>query len=87
MHKREIVWNLLFAVLLISFAVADYTGFTVFPHEYAAGFTRFVLVAVFITVSLSIRSIMLALGEKKVLLNLVLFSVYWFSMCQWVVVI
>jgi hypothetical protein len=87
MHKREIIWNLVFAALLVSFLVMDWTGLTAFPHEYAAGFTRFVLVAVFVTVSLSIRSIMLALAEEKIILNIALFAVYWASMCQWIVVI
>ncbi len=48
----------------------------------AAGFTRSVLVVVFVTVPLSIRSIMLALAEEKIILNIALFAVYWASMCQ-----
>ena len=87
MQKREIIWNLLFAALLVSFLVLDYTGLSTFPHEYAAEFTRFVLVAIFVTVSLSFRRIMFALAGEKIILNLILFAVYWASMCQWIVVI
>lgn len=87
MDRREIIWHLLFSSMLITFAIRDFTGISVFPQQYAIEFTRFILVAIVVTLSLSLRSIMLMLLEKKVVLNMFLFSVYWFSMCQWVVLI